>query len=197
MSVIAIGTPLQHLFFLRTVSQNSKNHFWNPQNRYHPNLNQLTNLTPIQHKALRQLKDDKQLIIKPTDKNLGLALMDRDTCIRQVLREYLLTDSYMQLTKNEATTHMESIKSMLKNIFHNNQHILSKPEATYFKRSLTTHFRLPMFYGIPKVHKSPISLRPVVGSSNSLLSVFSIWLLSNERTATTCGLLPERLYNFH
>jgi len=136
----------------------------------------LTNLTPIQHNALRQLKNDKELIIKPTDKNLGPALMDRDTYIRQVLREHLLTDSYTQLSKNEATTRMESIKSTLENIFQTNQHLLSKPEITYFKRSFATRFRLPIFYGLPKVHKNPISLRPVVSSSNSLLSVFSIWL---------------------
>jgi hypothetical protein len=71
---------------------------------------------------------------------------------------------------------MESIKSTLKNIFHNNQHLLSKPEVTYFKRILKTRFRLPMFHGLPKVHKNPISLCPVVSSSNSLLSVFSTWL---------------------
>jgi hypothetical protein len=102
--------------------------------------------------------------------------MDRDTYIRQVLREHLLTDSYTQLTKNEATTQMESIKSTLVNIFQSNQHLLSKPEVPYFKRSFATRFRLPMFYGLPKVHKNPISLCPVVSSSNSLLSVFSIWL---------------------
>jgi hypothetical protein len=119
----------------------------------------LTNLTPIQLKVLRQLKDDKQLIIKPMDKNLGPALMDHDTHIKQVLHEHLMmTKAYMQLTQNEATTHMESIKSELKNIFHTNQHLLSKPEATYFKRSLTTRFRLPIFYGLPKVHKNPMSL---------------------------------------
>ena len=71
---------------------------------------------------------------------------------------------------------MDSIKSTLENIFQANLHLLSKPEVTYFKRSFTTRFRLPMFYGLPKIHKNPISLRPVVSSSSSLLSVFSIWL---------------------
>ncbi len=94
----------------------------------------------------------------------------------QVLREHLLTNSYTQLSKSEATTRMDSIKSTLENIFQANLHLLSKPEVTYFKRSFTTPFRLPMFYGLPKIHKNPISLRPVVSSSSSLLSVFSIWL---------------------
>jgi hypothetical protein len=41
---------------------------------------------------------------------------------------------------------------------------------------MKTHFRLPIFYGLPKVHKTPMSLRTVVSSSNSLLAVFSVWL---------------------
>jgi hypothetical protein len=36
--------------------------------------------------------------------------------------------------------------------------------------------RLPVFYGLPKVHKDPVSLRPVVSNTNSFLAIFSIWL---------------------
>jgi len=46
----------------------------------------------------------------------------------------------------------------------------------YFQRSFKIKHRRPIFYGLPKVHKDPISLRPVVSSVNSLLSVFSNWL---------------------
>jgi hypothetical protein len=51
----------------------------------------LSNLTPIQSRALNDLKQNEQLIIKPTDKNLGPALMDLNSCILQVLQEHLLT----------------------------------------------------------------------------------------------------------
>ena len=37
----------------------------------------ISNLTPLQFKALKQLKQNTNLIIKPTDKNLGPAIMDR------------------------------------------------------------------------------------------------------------------------
>jgi len=64
----------------------------------------------------------------------------------------------------------------LKNILQSNSGNLSEAELTYFKRSLTDHFRLPNFYGLPKVHKNPIALRPAVSTTNSLLAVFSTWL---------------------
>jgi hypothetical protein len=71
---------------------------------------------------------------------------------------------------------MEDLKLHLKNIIKLNQNSLPKAELTYFDRSLKSHFWLPIFYGPPKVHKTPISLQPVVSSTNSLLATFSIWL---------------------
>jgi hypothetical protein len=35
---------------------------------------------------------------------------------------------------------------------------------------------MPIFYGLPKVHKQPVTLRPVVSTSGSLLAIFSTWL---------------------
>jgi len=136
----------------------------------------LSNLTPIQANALKLLKKNDNFIIKTTDKNLGPAIMDKAAYIQQVLSEHLLTNTYRNLTASEAKTQMETIKSTLKNLISNHLNHLSKAETTYFQRSLQLRHRLPIFYGIPKVHKSPVTLRPVISSVNSLLTVFSIWL---------------------
>ena len=45
----------------------------------------LNNLTPLQTQMLTALKNNKNLLIKPTDKNLGTAIMDTQLYIRQVL----------------------------------------------------------------------------------------------------------------
>ncbi len=141
----------------------------------HKNLN-LTNLTPQQRTVLNQLQCNHEVVIKPTDKNLGPAAMDVESYIRQILKEHLLTNAYKQLTLTEATERMESIKSTLKIIISANQDKLSSTEATYFQRSFKSNHRLPILYGLPKVHKTPITLRPVVSSVNSFLSIFSNWL---------------------
>jgi hypothetical protein len=54
----------------------------------------LSNLTTLQARALKLLCQNKQLIIKPMDKNLGPALLDLDAYIKQVLQEHLLTNDY-------------------------------------------------------------------------------------------------------
>jgi hypothetical protein len=136
----------------------------------------LSNLTPLQSYALRHLNLNQKIIIKPTDKNLGPAAMDMDHYILQVLKEHLLTNDYTQLSKDSARHKMETIQINLKELINQNQHQLNKAELVYFQRSLKLPHRIPIFYGLPKVHKTPVSLRPVVSTTNSFLAVFSVWL---------------------
>ncbi len=51
----------------------------------------LSNLTPLQKKTLIQLKNNKNIIIKATDKNWGPAAMRTPSHIQQSLQEHLLT----------------------------------------------------------------------------------------------------------
>jgi hypothetical protein len=62
----------------------------------------ISNLTPLQSKALKILKQNTNLIIKPMDKNLGPAVMDRDFYINKILNDHLLTKEYIKLSQNEA-----------------------------------------------------------------------------------------------
>jgi len=71
---------------------------------------------------------------------------------------------------------MEDIRSLLKNTIAANIHTLSEAEKKHSQRSLKARLRLPIFYGLPKIHKTPFSLRPVISSSSSLSSIFSNWL---------------------
>jgi hypothetical protein len=102
--------------------------------------------------------------------------MDTEKYVHQVLKEHLLTKDYKQLSPMEATDKITDLTKLLKNLIKTHHQHLSKDELMYFQRSFQQHFRLPIFYGLPKVHKNPVTLRPVVSTTNSLLAVFSIWL---------------------
>ncbi len=54
-------------------------------------LRNLHNLTFSHLKTLQVLKPDTSIIIKLTDKNLGPTIMEKETYIKQVLSEHLLT----------------------------------------------------------------------------------------------------------
>jgi hypothetical protein len=110
------------------------------------------------------------------DKNLGLAVMNRDLYIEQVLREHLTTPTYLQLTSENALFEINNTKQLLLNAFHTQKNLLSQPKITYFTRSFKENHRVPIFYGMPKVHKNPMNLRPVESCINSFPSIFSTWL---------------------
>jgi hypothetical protein len=55
----------------------------------------LSNLTPLQAKTLKELRSNNEIIIKPTDKNLGPAVLHREDYINQILQEHLLSTDYM------------------------------------------------------------------------------------------------------
>jgi hypothetical protein len=134
------------------------------------------NLTPTQKNTLRELQHSDEFIILPTDKNLGPSIMNRDTYITQVFEEHLLTRSYTQLSEPTAKQRLSNTQQLLVNNFEAHRHELSQPEIEYFTRSFKTHHRTPIFYGMPKVHKTPMKLRPVVSCINSFNTIFSTWL---------------------
>jgi hypothetical protein len=136
----------------------------------------LSNLNSLQLKALQLLHQNQNIIIKPTDKNLGPATMDALDYAKQTLQEHLLTKTYRQLSETEVKHRMTELKDTLKKLISTHSQSLSNAELTYFQRSLQNHNRLPIFYGLPKVHKNPTTLRPVVSTSGSLLAIFSTWL---------------------
>jgi hypothetical protein len=134
------------------------------------------NLTYPQSVTLRRLKLDGNLTIKNTDKNLSPAIMETEDYVTQVLKDHLLTKDYEKLSEVTAKYRMDDLTRTLKMLITENYKILSKPEITYFQRSFKQQYRTPIFYGLPKIHKTPVTLRPVVSSSSSFLSIFSVWL---------------------
>jgi len=135
-----------------------------------------SNLTNNQTDTLHKLKNSNNFIILPVDKNLGPTIINRSDYIKQALSEHLLMPDYQQLSKEEALYQTENTKKKLLEplLFH--KHSLSQAELNVFNRSFKKHHRIPIFYGMPKVHKSPLKLRPAVSCINSFNAIFSIWL---------------------
>jgi hypothetical protein len=78
------------------------------------------NLTPLQLSALRKLQSNSKIIIKPTDKNLGPAVLDTETYVKQVLQEHLNTKYYQVLSDTESRHCYEAFKSALKDLITTN-----------------------------------------------------------------------------
>jgi hypothetical protein len=106
---------------------------------------------------------DKDIIVKPTDKKLGIAIIPRDWYEKQVLNALNDEENYKAI---DILPTYEDIFNKLKDKLKKEKIKLDEKVEnfifeTYNKQDgKTIHNPIPTskFYGLPKVHKAPISL---------------------------------------
>lgn len=136
-----------------------------------------TNLTPSQHYLLRELSSDRRFVIVPTDKNLGPAIMDRSIYIERAILDHLgNSQAYERLHPPLALQIQADTKKEIMTLVHHFHHSLTTAEKTWFDRNAKLPSRTPQFYIMPKVHKTPLTTRPVVSCVGSFLEATSKWL---------------------
>lgn len=118
---------------------------------------------------LRFLTDHK-LIIKPADKNLGLTVMNMNWYDMKTKDHLADEKTYKRVDVIDS----QSIKKSLWDIV--DKHV-SKHESTYkILRRIPFECNAPEFYTIPKIHKTPITTRPIIPCINWFTTHVSKWL---------------------
>ena len=131
-------------------------------------LERATALT--QHQAhrsnpdLRQLQsflESNQLLVKITDKNLGVAAISK-SWYQEQCDSLLANDAvYLQIDEDDVSWVQREAYARIQTICENASF---SPEVTEYLLSSNDGIRLPVFHAIPKVHKTPWNLRPIVPS---------------------------------
>ena len=145
------------------------------------------NLTPSQRHVLSELSSRTDLIVLPTDKNLGPCIIERKVYIAQVFKEHLQTSNYEPISQKAAPIELQKQKDAFLAICSEYKHTLpTTAEQTYFKRAITEEYlnatRVPQFYGTFKVHKIDKKMRPVISCVNSIPEIFSKWVDHHLKT---------------
>jgi hypothetical protein len=142
-------------------------------NKTHPR----SNLTKLQYRCLHAIKNNNDLIICMSDKNLGPVIMERETYLSRCLYEHLLCPrTYIRLSEEEALQKIRNTRIKLNEVRLHHRNELTAAENQYFQRAAKLEYRIPQFYLTIKVHKTPPKTRPIVSCVNSYLNVFSKWL---------------------
>ena len=120
------------------------------------------NISKEEHQALQQLKKDNTRMILTADKGVCLVVMDKKDYIEK--SEKLLSKSTYKILPSDPTTrHKNKLIALLKSI---------KAEGgiqeNIYKKLYPTGASSPKYYGLPKVHKTGIPLRPIVSSVGSV-----------------------------
>ena len=120
------------------------------------------NITKEEAKAIQELKRDKDRVLLTTDKGVSMVVMDKEEYI-QKSEELLHQPTYKELPSDPTTKHKNRLISILKNI---------KSEGgidnTTYKRLYPTGAGSPKYYGLPKIHKQGVPLRPIVSNRGSV-----------------------------
>ena len=121
------------------------------------------------------------------DKNLGLAVMERETYIKHVLEQHLKdkNETYRQLTEREVSSRIAVIWMRMGWIVSGK---LPTEECEYFSNKLlqTEDFRTPQFYGMLTVQKEvvPVPLYLIVSQYGNILAVASTFIDHKLQTLT-------------
>ena len=160
------------------------------------NTSTATNLATFQQHLMKSLQDNPKIIVLETDKNLGPAVMGRRDYIKCIMDEHLGDETtYMKISERHAINRLNAIRKCIMKTVNQYDREGRKPnepgnlpenERMYFNRLFEKDpekdFRIPQFYGNPKVHKKRkpgnlhYPLRPVVSQCGSFLAFISQYL---------------------
>ena len=120
------------------------------------------NITREEHRALRELKKDDTRVILTADKVVCLVVLDKEVYIEKA-EELLKDKTYNTIPTDPTNKPKNKLIQILKKIKEEG----GMSEATY-KKVYPTGAGIPKFYGLSKIHKAGVPLRPIVSSRGSV-----------------------------
>lgn len=117
-------------------------------------------------------------IVTGTDKNLGIAVSKRSWILEKCLDLLNDTTAYQPLTRSRAKAIMARKKMEMKEIAQLAHGIVRYTSTTlpdFFESQIPNEdrgesFVYPTFYGIPKIHKTPTKMRPIIPCHSAIMN---------------------------
>ena len=137
-----------------------------------------SNLLPFQERLLRDLRRDESIIIANSDKGLGPCAVNKDRYIDDALKHLDDPTSYKLLTTAEATLAAEEIANAIRQWIIQYRSKIGDMAVKYIRQKMTDNKDpFGFFYLLYKLHKTPISTRPVCSDCGSLLHPLGKWVM--------------------
>uniref|UniRef100_A0A8C9XHG8 Uncharacterized protein n=1 Tax=Sander lucioperca TaxID=283035 RepID=A0A8C9XHG8_SANLU len=128
------------------------------------------NITVNEKRALMGLINDKEVVIKPADKGGGICVQDTAKYEAEILTQLSNKKFYKRLKSDLTNTYQKEAWNYLEKARENNWISKAQFEFLYCQHPIR-----PVFYTLPKVHKSLTDPpgRPIVAQIDSLLAPLS------------------------
>lgn len=141
----------------------------------------IQNLSKAERLSLKQLREDESIVILPADKGRASVILNKEDYVAKCNQhidngpyKYLKKDP-TECIKREARTKLQKLKE---------REIID--QSLYFKLK-PTDSPAPRFYGLPKIHKPDIPIRPIVSYVGTPLYKLSKYIASILQHYTKSG----------
>ena len=118
------------------------------------------NITKNEYEALIKLSNRTDIVIKKADKGSATVVCSSDWYENEALRQLSDTSFYKKVEVNNTKKHENIITNALEQF--STKNLINKETL---KKLVPTNSRTPEFYMLPKIHKSPVTGRPVISST--------------------------------
>ena len=119
------------------------------------------NITKEMQEALKNLKQDNSIMILPADKGRAIVVLNSDT-YHDKMKTLIETGPYQLLNKDPMDRLSRKLTEKLLSLKQSGH--LSE---TVYNKIKPRHNQPPRIYGLPKIHKPEIPLRPIVSCVNT------------------------------
>ncbi len=118
------------------------------------------NLTKDERRALEELTTRSDIVIKRADKGGATVIVSSEWYEKEAERQLNDTTFYKKVDEDNTARHEDIIMNSLTDLVENKQ--LEKKLA---EKLAPVNSRTPEFYLLPKIHKTPVTGRPVISST--------------------------------
>ncbi|XP_067859529.1 uncharacterized protein epn2 isoform X2 [Heptranchias perlo] len=118
------------------------------------------NVTRAQRNAIKALKTNRNIVIKPADKGGAIVIQNRMDYCKEAYRQLDNQEHYRRLPANPTKEHTHQLNKLIKTFDPDLQNIL----RTLIPRTP----RVGDFYCLPKIHKANTPGRPIVSGNGTL-----------------------------
>ena len=118
---------------------------------------------------LRQWLDEHDYIVTHTDKNLGIAVITKGWFVENTRKLWNDPACYEKITEAQSDLEMDKKHTAIRELAKHVEDVLGSKQLAKFlvhkcpsREEPHKPSALPEFYGIPKMHKLPVKMRPIV-----------------------------------
>ena len=120
------------------------------------------NISPNERKAIRELRDNQTIVIKPADKGSAVVILDREDYLTEGFKQLSDVNFYQKQDSDLTEKHRTEVQNFITKLYHEGE-----IDSSVMRYLTDDHCKTARLYLLPKIHKGKIPPpgRPIVSAN--------------------------------